>query len=52
MDRHARRLIFGSHAQIHASVEVYACVDSKEKFVKDLVAAWAEVMRLDRFYLA
>jgi catalase-peroxidase len=30
-------------------VEVYACADSKEKFVKDFVAAWTKVMNLDRF---
>ena len=28
-------LIFGSHAQLRAFAEVYACADSKEKFVKD-----------------
>ena len=33
-------------------VEVYACADSKEKFVKDFVAAWNKVMNLDRFDLA
>ena len=26
--------------------------DSKEKFVKDFVAAWGKVMNLDRFDLA
>jgi catalase-peroxidase len=45
-------LIFGSHAQLRALAEVYACADSKEKFVKDFVAAWAKVMNLDRFELA
>jgi catalase-peroxidase len=29
--------------------EVYACGDSKEKFIRDFVAAWAKVMTLDRF---
>jgi catalase-peroxidase len=29
--------------------EVYACVDSHEKFVRDFVAAWTKVMNLDRF---
>src|SRR5713226_9466796 len=44
-------LIFGSHSQLRALVEVYAGADSKEKFVKDFVAAWAKVMNLDRFDL-
>jgi catalase-peroxidase len=42
-------LIFGSHSQLRAIAEVYACADSKEKFVKDFAAAWARVMDLDRF---
>ena len=42
-------LIFGSHSQLRAFAEVYACADSKEKFVKDFVAAWTKVMNLDRF---
>jgi catalase-peroxidase len=42
-------LIFGSHSQLRALAEVYACADSKEKFVKDFVAAWTKVMDLDRF---
>jgi catalase-peroxidase len=45
-------LIFGSHSQLRAFAEVYACADSKEKFVKDFVAAWNKVMNLDRFDLA
>ncbi len=45
-------LIFGSHSQLRAFAEVYACADSKEKFVKDFVAAWTKVMELDRFDLA
>jgi len=45
-------LIFGSHSQLRAFAEVYACSDSKEKFVKDFVAAWTKVMNLDRFDLA
>jgi catalase-peroxidase len=45
-------LIFGSHAQLRAFAEVYACADSKEKFVTDFVAAWNKVMNLDRFDLA
>jgi catalase-peroxidase len=45
-------LVFGSHAQLRALSEVYACSDAKEKFVKDFVAAWTKVMNLDRFDLA
>jgi catalase-peroxidase len=44
-------LIFGSHAQLRALTEVYASADSKEKFVKDFVAAWNKVMNADRFDL-
>jgi catalase-peroxidase len=45
-------LVFGSNSQLRALAEVYACADSKEKFVKDFVAAWAKVMNADRFDLA
>jgi catalase-peroxidase len=45
-------LIFGSHSQLRAIAEVYACADAKEKFVKDFVAAWTKVMNLDRFDIA
>jgi catalase-peroxidase len=45
-------LIFGSHSQLRAFAEVYACADSKEKFVRDFVAAWTKVMNADRFDLA
>jgi catalase-peroxidase len=45
-------LIFGSHAQLRAFAEVYACADSKEKFAKDFVAAWTKVMNADRFDIA
>jgi catalase-peroxidase len=41
-------LIFGSHSQLRAFAEVYACADSMEKFVKDFAAAWTKVMNLDR----
>jgi catalase-peroxidase len=44
-------LIFGSHAQLRAISEVYAAADAKEKFVKDFVAAWVNVMNADRFDL-
>jgi catalase-peroxidase len=45
-------LVFGSHSQLRALAEVYAQDDSKEKFVRDFVAAWDKVMSLDRFDLA
>ena len=45
-------LIFGSHAQLRALAEVYACADSQEKFVRDFVAAWTKVMNADRIDLA
>jgi len=44
-------LVFGSNSQLRAIAEVYACADSKEKFVTDFAAAWAKVMNLDRFEL-
>ena len=44
-------LIFGSNSQLRAFAEVYACEDSKDKFLTDFVAAWTKVMNLDRFDL-
>jgi catalase-peroxidase len=44
-------LIFGSHSQLRALAEVYACADSKEKLVQDFAAAWIKVMNADRFDL-
>jgi catalase-peroxidase len=44
-------LAFGSNSQLRAISEVYASDDSKEKFVRDFVAAWGKVMNLDRFDL-
>ena len=45
-------LIFGSHSQLRALAEVYACAESQVKFVKDFVAAWVKVMNADRFDIA
>jgi catalase-peroxidase len=45
-------LVFGSHSQLRALAEVYACADSQGKFVNDFVAAWTKVMNADRFDLA
>ncbi len=44
-------LVFGSHSQLRALAEVYACDDAAEKFVHDFVTAWVKVMELDRFDL-
>src|SRR5439155_4969900 len=44
-------LVFGSNSQLRAVAEVYAQEDSKEKFVRDFVAAWDKVMNNDRFDL-
>ena len=45
-------LVFGSNSVLRAYAEVYAQDDSKEKFVKDFVAAWTKVMNADRFDLS
>jgi catalase-peroxidase len=45
-------LVFGSNSQLRALAEVYAQVDSQQKFVRDFVAAWNKVMNADRFDLA
>jgi catalase-peroxidase len=44
-------LVFGYHSQLRAVAEVYAQGDSKEKFVRNFVAAWDKVMNNDRFDL-
>jgi catalase-peroxidase len=44
-------LIFGSNSQLRAFAEVYACEDSKDKFLNDFVSAWTKVMNSDRFDL-
>jgi catalase-peroxidase len=44
-------LIFGSSSELRAVAEVYAAEDAHEKFVRDFVAAWTNVMTLDRFDL-
>jgi catalase-peroxidase len=45
-------LVFGASSELRALAEVYAQDDSKEKFVRDFVAAWTKVMNADRFDLA
>jgi catalase-peroxidase len=42
-------LIFGSNSQLRAIAEVYACIDSEKKFIKDFIIAWNKVMNADRF---
>jgi len=44
-------LVFGYNSQLRALAEFYAQEDSKEKFVRDFVAAWDKVMNNDRFDL-
>jgi catalase-peroxidase len=48
----AADLVFGSNSELRAISEVYASDKSKDKFVRDFVAAWNKVMNLDRFDLA
>ena len=44
-------LIFGSHSELRALTEAYACADAQPKFVRDFAAAWTKVMNADRFDL-
>ncbi|RZJ18372.1 MAG: catalase/peroxidase HPI [Brevundimonas sp.] len=44
-------LVFGSNAQLRALAEVYASADAGEKFVRDFVRAWVQVMENDRYDL-
>ena len=44
-------LVFGSNSQLRALAEVYASADAGQKFVRDFVAAWVQVMNADRFDL-
>lgn len=44
-------LVFGSNSQLRALAEVYASADAGEKFVKDFISAWTQVMNADRFDL-
>ena len=45
-------LVFGSNSQLRGLTEAYAQDDAGEKFVRDFVAAWTQVMNSDRFDLA
>ena len=44
--------MLGSNSILRSYAEVYAQDDNKEKFVKDFVAAWTQVMNADRFDIA
>ncbi|WP_312359326.1 catalase/peroxidase HPI [Agrobacterium sp.] len=44
-------LVVGSNSILRAYAEVYAQDDSREKFVRDFIAAWTKVMNADRFDL-
>lgn len=44
-------LVIGSNSILRAYAEVYAQDDSREKFVRDFIAAWTKVMNADRFDL-
>ena len=44
-------LVFGANAQLRALAEVYASDDAGDKFVRDFVTAWVQVMNNDRFDL-
>ena len=44
-------LVFGSNARLRAIADVYASDDAEEKFVRDFVEVWHDVMTLDRFDL-
>ena len=42
-------LVFGSNSQLRALAEVYASIDSGDKFICDFISAWNKVMNADRF---
>jgi catalase-peroxidase len=42
-------LVFGANSQLRALAEVYASADAGEKFVRDFVKAWVQVMENDRY---
>jgi catalase (peroxidase I) len=48
----ANHRVFSARTQAPGALaEVHACSDSHEKFANDFVAAWDQVMNLDRFDL-
>jgi catalase-peroxidase len=44
-------LLFASNSEVRAVAEIYAQSDSREKFLRDFVAAWVKAMNADRFDL-
>ena len=44
-------LVFGSNSVLRSYAELYAQDDNEEKFVRDFVDAWVQVMNSDRFDL-
>ncbi|MDZ4362720.1 catalase/peroxidase HPI [Brevundimonas sp.] len=44
-------LVFGANSQLRALAEVYASADAGERFVRDFVKAWVQVMENDRYDL-
>ena len=44
-------LVFGSNSQLRALAEVYASADAGERFVREFVRAWVQVMENDRYDL-
>jgi len=42
-------LVFGSNSVLRSYAEVYAQDDNREKFVKDFIEVWCNVMNADRF---
>jgi catalase-peroxidase len=42
-------LLFGSHSELRAHAETYACSDSGPYFIQDFVKAWNKVMNADRW---
>jgi catalase-peroxidase len=42
-------LVFGSNSVLRSYAEVYAQDDNREKFARDFVNAWTQVMNADRF---
>lgn len=42
-------LVFATHSELRALVEVYASLDGDEKFIQDFILVWDKVMNNDRF---
>ena len=42
-------MLLGSNSQLRAVAEVYAGSDARQRFVRDVVAVWDEVMMADRY---